>query len=52
SILLEEKVSSCLWYTQSIRFRRHLLMVIMKSQRPVQLRVGIFYPATLETFAK
>ncbi|PSN32182.1 Odorant receptor 106 [Blattella germanica] len=52
SELLEKEVTACRWYLHSTRFKRHHLLLLAQCQRTIRLKVGFFYPLTLETFIK
>ncbi|KAM7343357.1 odorant receptor 43a [Cochliomyia hominivorax] len=50
SINVSEAAYSVPWYYCSKRFRKTLLLFIIRTQRPLQIMVGNIYPMTLATF--
>ncbi|KAH8284903.1 hypothetical protein KR054_002560 [Drosophila jambulina] len=45
-----EAVYNVPWYEARIRFRKTLLIFLMQTQRPLEIRVGNVYPMTLAMF--
>ncbi|KAH8237087.1 hypothetical protein KR038_004057 [Drosophila bunnanda] len=45
-----EAVYNVPWYEAGIRFRKTLLIFLMQTQRPLEIRVGNVYPMTLAMF--
>ncbi|XP_017129254.1 odorant receptor 43a [Drosophila elegans] len=45
-----EAVYNVPWYEASIRFRKTLLIFLMQTQNPLEIRVGNVYPMTLAMF--
>jgi len=37
------------WYTYSQKYRKHLTLVIMRAQRPVEITVGHYYSLSLQS---
>jgi len=37
------------WYTYSQKYRKHLVLVIMRAQRPVEITVGHYYSLSLQS---
>nr|AID61210.1 odorant receptor [Calliphora stygia] len=50
SIKVSEAAYSIPWYCCSKRFRKTLLLFIIRTQQPLQIMVGNIYPMTLATF--
>ncbi|KAJ9595661.1 hypothetical protein L9F63_013157, partial [Diploptera punctata] len=42
----------CKWFSQTTRFQRDLILVIMRSQRPLKLAVRPFGNLSMELFSK
>lgn len=49
SVAVADAIYDLNWYEQSQTFKRSMLLFMIRSQRPIQLRAGI-YPLTLPTF--
>jgi len=43
-------IYSCNWHCLSIKLKKNVLFVIMRSQNPVQLLAGGFFVVNIETF--
>jgi hypothetical protein len=41
----------CGWYNRTELFKRTLLLLIMRSQKPVKFNAGKFFVVSLETFS-
>ncbi|XP_069702881.1 odorant receptor 10-like [Periplaneta americana] len=52
SLNVQKAVYNCEWYERSQGFKKLVLMVITRTQRPVQFTAGKLYLASLESFAK
>ena len=37
------------WYTYSQKYRKHLVLVIMRAHRPVEITVGHYYSLSLQS---
>ncbi|XP_016957858.1 odorant receptor 43a [Drosophila biarmipes] len=48
--LVAEAVYNVPWYSAGIRFRKTLLIFLMQTQHPLEIRVGNVYPMTLAMF--
>jgi len=42
----------CTWYDRSESFKRKILQVIVRAQRPVRLTAGKLHIVSMQTFAK
>ncbi|PSN48875.1 Odorant receptor 34 [Blattella germanica] len=52
SVQAEKAVYNCQWYERSQRFKKMVLTVIMRGQKPIALTAGSLYVLSLDTFAK
>jgi hypothetical protein len=52
SIAVNYAAYNCHWYKHSMRVKKLLQMVIMRSQIPAQLTAGKFYTVSLRTFSE
>lgn len=50
SMLFVDSISSCNWIDQSISFKRTLVMLLSKAQKPMVLLAGDCIPCSLSTF--
>ncbi|KAJ9578505.1 hypothetical protein L9F63_005234 [Diploptera punctata] len=51
SIAVKQSVFNCRWYNRTVEFNKLMKMVMMRAQKPVSLKAGKFYVASLQTFA-
>jgi hypothetical protein len=51
SLSVQQASFRCGWYTRTPRFKRILLLLIMRSQKPVKFNAGKFFVVSLETFS-
>lgn len=51
SVAIADRIYDLNWYEQSTQFKTCVLLFMTRSQRPIQLRAGI-YPLTLPTFVQ
>lgn len=49
SVALADTIYDLNWYEQSESFKKCILLFMIRSQKPIQLKAGI-YPLTLSTF--
>ncbi|KAJ9578507.1 hypothetical protein L9F63_005236 [Diploptera punctata] len=49
---IEKAVYGCRWYNRSERFKKLLLIKLMRAQHPVQCSAGKFFPVSLESFSE
>jgi hypothetical protein len=49
---VQQAAYGCNWYHRLRRFNRLLAVVIMRAQKPVRLKAGMFYDASLTTFTQ
>ena len=52
SMEVHHALYGCTWYDRSESFKRTMLLVIRRAQRPVRLTAGKLYIASMETFAR
>ncbi|GFG31155.1 hypothetical protein Cfor_08625, partial [Coptotermes formosanus] len=52
SLEVHQALYACTWYGRSERFKRTILQIIVRSQRPVSLTAGQLYIVSMETFAR
>jgi hypothetical protein len=46
---VDRAVYSGPWYTYSQKYKKHLALVIMRAQRPVEITVGHYYSLSLQS---
>jgi hypothetical protein len=51
SLAVNYAVFDCHWYNHSMKVKKLLQMVIMRSQKPARFTAGKFYSVSLQTFA-
>jgi hypothetical protein len=51
SLSVHEASYRCGWYNRTELFKRTLLLLIMRSQKPVKFNAGKFFVVSLETFS-
>ena len=51
SVEVHQALYGCTWYGRSESFKRTMLQVIVRAQRPVSLTAGKLYIVSMETFA-
>jgi hypothetical protein len=52
SVAVQHAAYECNWYRRHTNFNRLLAMVIMRAQKPVRLKAGLFYDVSLTTFTQ
>ncbi|KAJ9583890.1 hypothetical protein L9F63_021767 [Diploptera punctata] len=51
-LLIQRAAFECQWYRRSETFKHHLIMVIMRTQKPVYVSGRQFYKLSLQTFGE
>ncbi|XP_023726546.1 uncharacterized protein LOC111874907 isoform X2 [Cryptotermes secundus] len=52
SLAVQQAAYGCAWYHRLRSFNRLLAVVIMRTQKPVRLKAGMFYEVSLTTFTQ
>jgi len=52
SLAVQQAAYESRWYNSSRRFKKHIIYLVMRSQKPVRLTAGKFFAVSLEGFSE